>query len=541
MAGPNEAIAQARQFWETRNSRQKLLLVAGACATAVLVALFVRLIGTPDFKPMSTGLEPADAQALAAQLDAAGIPHQTSADGKTISVPSEKLAEARMKTASEGAGHSGRMGFELFDKMSWGQTEFDQKVTYQRALEGELEKTIETLSDVESARVHLVMAKDSVFLDKEQPAKASVILKLHGKGLPKESALAISRLVSGAVNNLSPEDVSIIDADSARSLGVSHDGEDNASGVEESLTQRLIATLGPVVGADKIRASVTVDQTQESTEESQEKYDPGVSALLSDQKSEETANGGAVPSGVAGTSSNTPSPVPAKTTETAKAQSSAQSAAQSPSQSSKTESAQYGVNKVVLHTVLPAGRIQRISAAILVDDMVATSVQGGKTVYTRKKWSQDQLDKIQGLAQAVIGFDAKRGDTVTVQNMSFDSDPVASELPPPNWMDKGRKVAADYSSLLRPVSLLFLFMLAYLFIVRPVQKQVLSQQLLPASATAHALGGGQGMDRLGAGYADRDDSPQAATKLKDQMVEVIKQKPVNSTRAVQSWLREEQS
>lgn len=214
---------------------------------------------------------------------------------------------------------------------------------------------------------------------------------------------------------------------------------------------------------------------------------------------------------------------------------------QSPSQSSKTESAQYGVNKVVLHTVLPAGRIQRISAAILVDDMVATSAQGGKTIYTRKKWSQDQLDKIQGLAQAVIGFDAKRGDTVTVQNMSFDSDPVAAELPPPNWMDKGRKVAADYSSLLRPVSLLFLFMLAYLFIVRPVQKQVLSQALLPAGAPAHALPGGQGMDRLGAGYSDRDDSPQAATKLKEQMVEVIKQKPVNSTRAVQSWLREEQS
>jgi flagellar M-ring protein FliF len=514
-----------------------VLLVAGACATAVLVALFVRLIGSPDYKPMSTGLEPAEVQALAAQLDADGIPHQTSADGKTISVPSEKLAEARMKTASQGAGHSGRMGFELFDKMSWGQTEFDQKVTYQRALEGELEKTIETLSDVESARVHLVMAKDSVFLDKEQPAKASVILKLHGKGLPKESALAISRLVSGAVNNLGPEDVSIIDADSARSLGVSHDGQNDANGIEESLTQRLISTLGPVVGADKIRASVTVDQTQESTEESQEKYDPGVSAVLSDQKSEETANGGAVPSGVAGTSSNTPSTSPTKTTETSKTQ----SQAQSPSQSSKTESTQYGVNKVVLHTVLPAGRIQRISAAILVDDMVATSVQGGKTIYTRKKWSQEELDKIQGLAQAVIGFDAKRGDTVTVQNMSFDSDPMAAELPPPNWMDKGRKIATDYSSLLRPVSLLFFFMLAYLFIVRPVQKQVLSQALLPSSVPAQALPGGPGMDRLGAGYADREESTQAAAKLKDQMVEVIKQRPVNSTRAVQTWLREEQS
>ena len=124
-----------------------------------------------------------------------------------------------MKTAAQGAQHSGRMGFELFDKMSWGQTDFDQKVTYQRALEGELEKSIETLSDVESARVHLVMASDSVFLDRQQPAKASVILKLRGGGLSKQSALAIARLVSGAVNGLDPQDVSIIDADSARSIG----------------------------------------------------------------------------------------------------------------------------------------------------------------------------------------------------------------------------------------------------------------------------------------------------------------------------------
>jgi flagellar M-ring protein FliF len=538
MAGPNEAIAQARQFWETRSSPQKWLLLAGACATVLLVALFVRLIGSSDYKPVSTGLEPAEVQALSAQLDADGIPHQTSADGKTISVPSEKLAEARMKTASQGAGHSGRLGFELFDKMSWGQTEFDQKVTYQRALEGELEKTIETLTDVESARVHLVMARDSVFLDKEQPAKASVILKLHGKGLPKESALAISRLVSGAVNNLSPEDVSIIDADSARSLGAGHNGQDDSNGIEESLTQRLMSTLEPVVGTDKIRASVTVDQTQESTEESQEKYDPAVSAVLSDQKSEETANGGAVPSGVAGTSSNTPSPAPVKTADVTKTQ----SQAQSPSQTSKTESAQYGVNKVVLHTVLPAGRIQRVSAAILVDDIVAKSVQGGKTVYTRRKWTQEELDKIQGLAQAVIGFDAKRGDTVTVQNMSFDSDPSAADLPAPTWMEKGQKVFSNYSSLLRPVSLLLLFMLAYMFIVRPVQKQVLSTVPAQLSApAAQALAGGPGMNRLGGGYAEGVESTQEAAKLRDQMAGVIKQKPVNSTRAVQAWLREEQS
>src|ERR1700729_3865970 len=170
MAGFNDATNQAKQFWATRTSRQRMFLLVGVGATVLLVAVFARLIGTPDYKPLFTGLEAADAQTLSTQLDAEGIPHQTSADGKTISVPADKLDAARLETASQGSPHSGRMGFELFDKMSWGQTEFDEKVTYQRALEGELERTIQTLAEVERARVHLVMPTDSVFLDHQRGA-----------------------------------------------------------------------------------------------------------------------------------------------------------------------------------------------------------------------------------------------------------------------------------------------------------------------------------------------------------------------------------
>src|ERR1700739_3942818 len=170
MAGFNfkEATEQVKQFWATRSPRQRGYLLGGVGATVALLALFVRWIETPDYKPLFTGLEPADAQTLSAQLDAQGIPHQTSADGKGISVPADKLNAARMQTAAQGTPHSGRMGFEIFDKMSWGQTEFDEKVAYQRALEGELERSIQTLSDVESARVHLVMPTDSVFLDRQR-------------------------------------------------------------------------------------------------------------------------------------------------------------------------------------------------------------------------------------------------------------------------------------------------------------------------------------------------------------------------------------
>jgi flagellar M-ring protein FliF len=127
------------------------------------LTIFARLLSTPTYKPLYQDMEPADAQTLATQLDAQNIPHQISADGKTVSVPADKLDAARLQTASQGQPHSGRLGFELFDKVTWGQTEFDEKVAYQRAMEGELERTIKTLSDVDSARVHLVMPTDSVF------------------------------------------------------------------------------------------------------------------------------------------------------------------------------------------------------------------------------------------------------------------------------------------------------------------------------------------------------------------------------------------
>src|SRR5580698_5019613 len=191
MPGINNIVEQLKHFWATRTGRQRMFLLGGAGATVLLLTLFVRLLSTPDYKPLFKDLEPADAQALATQLAAQNIPHQLSPDGKTVSVPADKLDAARMQTAEQGQPHSGRMGFELFDKMTWGQTEFDEKVAYQRALEGELERTIGTLADVEQARVHLVMPTDSVFLDQKRSAKAAVILRLRHNGLSKDAVVAI--------------------------------------------------------------------------------------------------------------------------------------------------------------------------------------------------------------------------------------------------------------------------------------------------------------------------------------------------------------
>ena len=393
MPGSSNVVEQVKQFWGSRTGLQKSLLLGGAGTTALMLTLFVRLIASPDYKPLYKDLDPADAQALATQLDAQNIPHQVSADGKEVSVPADKLDAARMMTATQGQPHSGRMGFELFDKMSWGQTEFDEKVAYQRALEGELERTIGTLADVEQARVHLVMPTDSVFLDRQRSAKAAVILRLRHNGLSKDAVVAISRLVSGAVDELKPEDVSIIDADSERSLGLAHDGPGGDQDEEARLTNRLINTLEPVVGTNAIRASVNVDFDEASTDENDEKYDPAVSALLTMQRTEDSAGGTSIPSGVPGTASNIPAAKPAKPAGQTSQQSNTPTAQTStatsgPSQSSKTESAQYGVNKTIIHTITPAGGIRRISAALLVDDtIVKTTDNKGKVTVTRQKRS----------------------------------------------------------------------------------------------------------------------------------------------------------
>jgi len=293
-----------------------------------------------------------------------------------------------------------------------------------------------------------------------------------------------------------------------------------------------------VVGANAIRASVNIDYNQGSVEESEEKYDPTVSALLSEQKTEDEASGGAVPVGVPGTSSNVP------TASKTKPGSSTTVSTQGSTQSSKSENAQYGVNKTVIHTISPGGRIERVTAALLVDDVLVKNVQKGKTTYTRQKRSQDELNKIRELAEAAIGFDAKRGDSISVQNMSFEANAGDADLPAAGWVTKTEKAVSDYAGLLRPLALLALFALTYFFVIRPVQKQVLSQQvqLTAGSGGQAALAAAQVQPlAVAATPPELGSGNMRAAQLRSQTFELVRQKPVDTARAMQAWLREEES
>lgn len=522
MADMNQFVMQARQFWSTRTSRQRLFLGVIAVATIGLVGLFASLMATPNYKVLMTGLETADAQSLSAELSEKKIPFQLSADGKSISVPAEQLDAARLQVAGSKT-QSGRMGFEIFDKASWGQTEFDEKVNYQRALEGELERTIMTMGGVKNARVHLVMATESVFLDREQGAKASVTLKLGNSGLTREQANAIQRLVAGAVSGLKPTDVAIIDTDSNELLGQG-DSSPGEEGLERQLTQRLMTTLLPVVGNDHVRASVNVEYDPGTVEENVDKYDPAVSVPLTTQRAEEQSGPGAGVGGVPGTTSNVPQSTPNVPPP----------AGADGVQTSKTENSTYAVNRTSRHSVEPAGRIRRITAALIVDDAV-TRKPGPKQTWTetRTKRSPQELQQIQTLAANAIGVDLARGDVITVQNLSF-MNAANTEMPTLSAMDRARKGVSDYATVLRYLMLLVLFGLAYALMIRPLQRSVLStlveipkESALPEPASIPALP---------EPVLSSADVTRTLT-LKEQMIQQVKAEPASSVRVIQAWLQ----
>jgi flagellar M-ring protein FliF len=523
-ASASPAMDHMKQFWAGLRPQQRIYLGVGLAATLAVALFFVKLIATPTYKPLMTGMEPADAQAIATQLTAKRIPYLLSPDGTSISVPADQVDAARLEVASHDSPHSGRIGFEIFDKVSWGQTEFDEKVNYQRAMEGELERTIQTMSSVKSARVHLVMATDSVFIDRERGAKASVTLRLRRGSLSREDASAISRLVAGAVDELKPADVVIVDADSNQALGQNGSSSDPNDGVEQDLTRRLIATLAPVVGADRIHASVNVEYETDSSEESEEKYDPAVSATLTMQHSEESNNSGTAAGGVPGTSSNVPKPK-VSTPPTA--------AAKEQVQSSKTDNNTYGVNRTTRHVIEPAGSIRRITAAVVVDDAIERKQVNGKWVQVHQKRQPEELQLISQIAQAAIGFNSARGDVMSVQNLSFDR-ADAEDLPPATVIDKVRKGLTDYSSVIRYAALLALFVLVYLLMIRPIQKRALATPIpLPAA------------NRVPVETEPEISAPDAAAilahrngVLKKQLAESVKAEPVSSTTAVRAWLQE---
>src|ERR1700733_6029436 len=479
-------------------------LLASVAFLAAMCAGAIWFAGRPDWRVLFSGLDGKDVQQVSQELAAAGIPYETTVDGAGIQVPAEMLDKARMEVAAKGMPQTGRLGFELFDKPNWVGSEFDERVNYQRALEGELEHTIGTLGVVKSARVHLVLPQPSLFSAEEKVAKASVVLKLRRASVDPDPADAIRNLVAGSVENLSADQVTLVDADGRVNFKPRSSDAAEAD-AEQAMEAKLVAMLEPVAGHDNVRATVNVTYDHGTEEHTDEVYDPTQVVTLSMQKSEQTSAVRGQASGVPGTASNSPAGAPVG----AVAGSQAAAAPGTPpllqkevlpvypqqgagqGQSLQEENATYGVTKHLVHTEQGPGRVSRVSAAVVVNDRSAMEGAGKLEPMVWKPRSPEEMHRLEQLAQAAVGFDSRRGDQVVMQNVSFSTN--GPEIAPPTMdrlMDQSRALLHTQPELMRTVVMGLCGVLLVLFVLRPGARQGTATLREPVLLTAGASAAG---------------------------------------------------
>lgn len=397
-----------------------------------------------DFRPLYTGLASEDAGAVIQKLRESATDYRLSPSGDVVLVSSAKLAETRLEMAAAGLPKTGRIGFELFDKTSFGATEFVEQINYKRALEGELERSVMCLAEVDQARIHITFPKDSVYLDSRQPAKASVMVRLRtGAQLAPQNVQAISHLVSSAVEGLSPDSVSVMDmrgnllARGRRT--VAGDGEysgemlDFQQQIEKSLVAKVNATLEPLLGAERFRTSASVECDFSAGQLSEETYDPTKSVMLTSQTTEDITGGGAAQgsaAGVPGTASALPNPAPRVVSARA-------------GTTRKTENVTYQSSRVVRQTSIPKGMVKRVSLAVLVDQSVTWQKEGAKTVRALAPPPPETIKIIRDVVTSAAGLKPERGDLLTVESLPFEST-LNSEPPAPVTSPPARERELDF-------------------------------------------------------------------------------------------------
>lgn len=514
---------RARVQWAGLQPRQRTWAALSAALLAGSIAFLAWYALRPDWRVLYAGLDPDDARQVAQTLLASQIQYDVDATSGAIRVPAAQLDKARLATAAKGGVKSGRMGFELFDKPNWVGSEFDEQVNYQRALEGELEHTVSSLADVETARVHLVMPHDSLFRDQERPAKASVVLKLRHRTLSDGEPDAIRNLVASAVDGLTPDHVVLVDAAGHVALGP-RTADSQRLKAEQALEDKLIATLEPVTGVGNVRASVTLDYVDTALDETQEIYDPTQSVPLSMQRTEQSMGPQPVPAGVPGTASNAPNTqsVPVYPQQN------------TPPQTAKTESGTYGVSKTVKHTLEDPGRVRRMTAAIVVNDRLMQPANSKHAAVWQPR-SPGELRNLTALAQAAVGYDNARGDLLTVEDLGFQDNTVQQ---PPSLIGRATS-AAENSPVLVKYAVLLLALLAVIGLgVRPALARIGA----PAAAKAgtRELSGAAARAALAAAEAPAPDEVRGkAQEIFDQVHNQLQREPAQTSRLLQSWIHSE--
>src|SRR5471032_1016111 len=483
------------------------IAIAAAAAVAVIVVMTL-WAKQPTYKVLFSNLNDKDGGAVVTQLTQMNIPYQFSDNGGAVLIPADKVYETRLKLAAAGLPKGGAVGFELMDQEKFGISQFSEQINYQRALEGELSRTIETLGPVSSARVHLAIPKPSLFVREQKNPSASVTLNLQpGRALDDGQINAIVYMVSSSVSGLPPASVTVVDQSGHLLTQSDSNGRDlNASQlkyaneVEGRLQRRIEAILQPVVGNGNVHAQITAQIDYATREQTDENYQPNgaadKAAVRSRQLSTSDQIGGSAVGGVPGALSNQPAPAatapvttpaPANTANGAQNQAAnGQNAAQNstanrstvPSNSRRDETANYEVDRTITHTQHSAGAVQRLSAAVVVNYQTGAD---GKS----KPLTDEQLKKIDDLVREAMGFSTERGDTLNVVNTPFnEASDDSAELP--FW-----KQQAFFDQLIDAGRWLLVLIVAWLLWRKMVRPMLRKQQAEKDAVAAAVLAASQ--------------------------------------------------
>ena len=501
---PREVLTQIKDSWDRLSRKQKILLVGSALGLTIFIILGVWLFTKPSWGLLYRGLDEATTGQVVEYLKEKRVPYKVAPDG-AIYVPEEKVPELRMEVASKGLLGTTGPGFELFDRDKMAMTEFQEKVTYQRALEGELARTIMGIKGVKSVRVHLALPKESLFIEEEKPAKASVLIELKpGQTLTKEQIKGIVNLVSGAVPGLDPKNITIVDATSGKYLSLAESEEEMTLSqlaykrkVEADLKYKVEELLNSALGMGKAQAQVSVEMSFDRESVQEETYDPEGSVVVSEDAEEETKQTKTQEEGgVAG--------VKGALTEKFEATETAPLAGEVYSR--KRIVRNYEVSKRVRTLEITPGVIKKISVAVVVDK---SALKDNATA---------RLEWIENLVKGAVGYNADRGDEVKVEAKEFPKPEVVK----PGIMDYLAKFAI-------PIGILLGVLLVYFLIVRPILKG-----LKPAPAPLPA-------ERPAVSIPPEEALPPEEEELmpKEIALGIIRSQPERAAALIKKWLLEE--